>query len=169
MALLLLLLLCQLMSPGGSRLLYSSDCLVSTRNWAIASMSQRNLLSRLPPWFSHWLGYRATPPPVTPVYIVWLWSFIGTFCGLSIIQAILIHGHPFTARHVPILIASYVCVLLRYPISLPLWCLSRHCCSITSTSLPNLLDISGASTKGTGSAFSAASQSSGYCFEASGC
>ncbi|KAJ6474224.1 HPP family-domain-containing protein [Mycena sanguinolenta] len=64
-------------------------------------------LSRLPPWISHWLGYRAAPPPKRPDYIVWLWSFIGAFCGLSILQAVFGHAHYFVERNVPSIIASY--------------------------------------------------------------
>ncbi|EJD04511.1 uncharacterized protein FOMMEDRAFT_155653 [Fomitiporia mediterranea MF3/22] len=64
-------------------------------------------LARLPPWLSYWLGYRASPPPKRPNYIIWLWSFIGAFGGLSILQAVFGHTHYFIERNVPSIIASY--------------------------------------------------------------
>ncbi|KAL5495780.1 hypothetical protein ACEPAI_1244 [Sanghuangporus weigelae] len=64
-------------------------------------------LALLPSWLSHWLGYRSTPPPVRPNYIIWFWSFIGAFGGLSILQAIFGHAHYFIERNVPSIIASY--------------------------------------------------------------
>ncbi|KAJ7607947.1 HPP family-domain-containing protein [Roridomyces roridus] len=71
------------------------------------SPSRPPVLSRLPTWISHWLGYRAAPPPKRPDYIVWLWSFIGAFGGLSILQAVFGHAHYFIERNVPSIIASY--------------------------------------------------------------
>ncbi|KAJ3997500.1 HPP family-domain-containing protein [Lentinula boryana] len=64
-------------------------------------------LARLPRWISHWLGYRAGPVPKQPDYIIWIWSFIGAFGGLSILQAIFGHSHYFLQRDVPSIIASY--------------------------------------------------------------
>ncbi|KAF7341428.1 HPP family protein [Mycena venus] len=66
-------------------------------------------LARLPRWMSHWLGYRDpdTPPSTPPNYVVWLWTFIGAFSGLSIIQAVFVHSHHFVDHHVPSIIASY--------------------------------------------------------------
>ncbi|KAJ7510830.1 HPP family protein, partial [Mycena galericulata] len=66
-----------------------------------------SLLARLPPWISHWFGYRAVPPPKRPDYIVWLWSFIGAFCGLSILLAVFGHSHYFMEHKVPSIVASY--------------------------------------------------------------
>ncbi|KAF8168947.1 HPP family protein [Mycena galopus ATCC 62051] len=64
-------------------------------------------LARLPRWISHWLGYRVTLPPKQPDHVVWLWSFIGAFCGLSLLQAIFTHSHYFVKRNVPSIIASF--------------------------------------------------------------
>ncbi|KAJ6474257.1 HPP family-domain-containing protein [Mycena sanguinolenta] len=64
-------------------------------------------LARLPLWISHWLGYRVAPPPKRPDHIVWLWSFIGAFCGISILQAVFGHVHYFVERNVPSIVASY--------------------------------------------------------------
>jgi hypothetical protein len=72
-------------------------------------MAPPNRLARLPPWISHWLGYRSSPAKKQPVYIIYLWSFIGAFCGLSVLQAIFGHAHYFIDRHVPSIVASYVC------------------------------------------------------------
>ncbi|KAL8789437.1 MAG: hypothetical protein Q9213_001194 [Squamulea squamosa] len=69
----------------------------------------RNILSRLPTWISHWLGYRppsafSSPPPPHAIY---LWSFIGAFCGLSVLQAIFGQIGHFIDRGVPPILASY--------------------------------------------------------------
>lgn len=45
-----------------------------------------NILSRLPHSLSHWLGHRAIPPSKHPNYIIWIWSFIGAFGGLAVLQ-----------------------------------------------------------------------------------
>ena len=67
-------------------------------------------LARLPRWISHWLGYR--PEPVKPLstYQIALWSFITSFCGLSVVQAIFNYSDYFTERNVPGIVASYVSV-----------------------------------------------------------
>jgi hypothetical protein len=68
-------------------------------------------LSRLPRWLSRWLGYRDTSPPAPPhVYVLYLWPFIGAFCGLSLLQAVFGHADYFIDRGVPSIIASYVSV-----------------------------------------------------------
>ena len=74
-------------------------------------MSPANRLSRLPQWLSHWLGYRTSPPPKRSDYIVWMWSFIGAFGGISLIMAVFQQSHYFVERGVPPIIASYVSTL----------------------------------------------------------
>ncbi|KAH7916090.1 HPP family-domain-containing protein [Hygrophoropsis aurantiaca] len=64
-------------------------------------------LSRLPLPVSRWLGYRPSPPPPHPNYIVWFWSFVAAFCGISVIQAVFINAHYFMQRGVPSIVASY--------------------------------------------------------------
>ncbi|KAL0948306.1 hypothetical protein HGRIS_010898 [Hohenbuehelia grisea] len=64
-------------------------------------------LATLPAWFTRCLGYRASPPPKRPDWVVWLWSFIGAFCGISLIQAVFGQAHYFIDRGVPPIIASY--------------------------------------------------------------
>lgn len=71
-------------------------------------------LARLPAWFTHWLGYRATPPPKNPEYVTWLWSFIAAFCGISLLQAVFGHARYFIERGAPQIVASYVSRLLRH-------------------------------------------------------
>lgn len=65
-------------------------------------------LSRLPRWVSHWLGYRPEPSKPLPTWQIALWSFIASFCGLSVVQAIFHYSKYFTSRHVPGIVASYV-------------------------------------------------------------
>ncbi|KAF8172652.1 HPP family-domain-containing protein [Pholiota molesta] len=70
-------------------------------------MASPNRLSRLPPVISRWLGYRSSPPPKRPDYIIYLWSFIGAFGGISLLQAVFGQAHYFIERGVPTVIASY--------------------------------------------------------------
>jgi hypothetical protein len=70
-----------------------------------------NRLARLPKWLSFWLGYRETPPPPQPPYIVWFWSFMGAFTGLAIIQAIFGHVPYFIDKGVPSIVSCH-CPLL---------------------------------------------------------
>ncbi|KAJ7453263.1 HPP family protein [Mycena galericulata] len=69
--------------------------------------SYRSPLARLPHWISRWFGYRSTPPPKQPDYIMWFWAFIGAFLGLSVLQAVFGYPQYFLQRHVPSIIASY--------------------------------------------------------------
>ncbi|THC94458.1 hypothetical protein EYZ11_006061 [Aspergillus tanneri] len=70
-------------------------------------MPEQSLLARLPRWLSHWLGYRPDPPKPLPQYLVWFWSFISAFCGLSVLQALFNYSQYFIDRGVPGIIASY--------------------------------------------------------------
>jgi hypothetical protein len=65
-------------------------------------------LARLPRWMSHWLGYRPEAVKPRSKYEVALWSFITSFCGLSVVQAIFHYSDYFINRNVPGIIASYV-------------------------------------------------------------
>jgi CBS-domain-containing membrane protein len=64
---------------------------------------------------SRWFGYRGptAAPPTKTNYVVWIWSFIGAFGGLSVLQAIFINSEYFLQRRVPPIIASYVSVSKR--------------------------------------------------------
>ncbi|KJK68682.1 HPP family protein [Aspergillus parasiticus SU-1] len=70
-------------------------------------ISEKEFLARLPRTISHWLGYRENPPKPLHKYLVHLWSFIGAFCGLCVVQAIFNYSQYFIGRGVPGLIASY--------------------------------------------------------------
>ncbi|VDB96602.1 unnamed protein product [Peniophora sp. CBMAI 1063] len=70
-------------------------------------IGERPFLSRLPPWLSRWFGYRSSPPEKPPKYIIWFWSWIGAFCGLSVIMAVFGQAQYFINRKVPMLVASY--------------------------------------------------------------
>ncbi|KAF5392859.1 hypothetical protein D9757_000988 [Collybiopsis confluens] len=64
-------------------------------------------LSLLPTPISHFLGYRKTKPVPPRQPTIWLWSFLGAFCGLSVIQAVFIYAHYFVERGAPSIIPSY--------------------------------------------------------------
>lgn len=85
-------------------------------------------LSRLPKWLSFWLGYRETPPPIQPPYIVWFWSFVGAFTGLSIIQAIFGHVPYFVDKGVPSIGATAVLIYgaIESPLAQPRPVLGGH-------------------------------------------
>lgn len=68
----------------------------------------RHRLAAWPAWASRWLGYRATPPPKLSKPLIWFWTFIGAFSGLSVLQALFNYSHYFIGRGVPVIIASYV-------------------------------------------------------------
>jgi CBS-domain-containing membrane protein len=71
--------------------------------------ARKNPLSLLPSWVNRWFGYRAPgSSPSKTNYVIWLSSFVGAFCGLSIIQAIFDNAEYFIQRKVPSILASYV-------------------------------------------------------------
>ena len=72
----------------------------------------RNILKKWPTWLSRWFGYRPpdAAPPATTNYVVWIWSFIGAFGGLSVLQAIFTYSEYFLQRKVPSIIASYLSI-----------------------------------------------------------
>ncbi|KAF8881023.1 HPP family protein [Gymnopilus junonius] len=74
---------------------------------SVCNQSASSTLSRLPPWMSRWLGYHAEKQKVQLHYVMWIWTFIGAFCGMSRIQAVFGQAHYFIKRGVPPIIASY--------------------------------------------------------------
>lgn len=62
-------------------------------------------LARLPTWISFWLGYRKIPPPPEKNYIVWLWSFIGAFSCIAVIQALFGNVPYFVEKGVPSIVS----------------------------------------------------------------
>lgn len=71
-------------------------------------MTALNPLPCLPAWMSWWLGYRSAPSKQPPEYVIYIWSFIGAFCGLSILQAFFGRLAYFAEQGVPPIIVSYV-------------------------------------------------------------
>ncbi|EAU83028.1 HPP family protein [Coprinopsis cinerea okayama7 len=72
--------------------------------------TSKSRLARLPKWISFWLGYRETPPPPEPAYAAWLWSFIGAFSGISLVQALFGHVPYFVNKGVPSIGATAVLI-----------------------------------------------------------
>ena len=73
----------------------------------------QNVFENWPTWLSRWLGYRSSnaSPSSTTNYVVWIWSFIGAFGGLSVIQAVFTNAEYFVRRKVPQIVGSYVSIL----------------------------------------------------------
>jgi len=76
----------------------------------------------LPKPISHWFGYRAPPKgepkapvPATSVLLVWLFSFLGAFIGIAIIENVF-RNLPLLGGHsVPLVIASFgAAAILEY-------------------------------------------------------
>ncbi|KAF9257557.1 HPP-domain-containing protein [Marasmius fiardii PR-910] len=63
--------------------------------------------ARLPPWISRWIGYRAKPQPKLPEWGIWLWTWIGSFCGLCVVQAVFGQASYFTGREIPPIVAGF--------------------------------------------------------------
>jgi hypothetical protein len=66
-------------------------------------------LYRLPKWVSWWFGYRAALPRRVPTVYVWFWTFMGCFCGVSVVQAVFEQCSYFVERNVPGIVGSFVC------------------------------------------------------------
>ncbi|TFY83558.1 hypothetical protein EWM64_g465 [Hericium alpestre] len=81
------------------------QCYEETHEWV--NRPRPNILRHLPYWLSWWLGYRRTIPPRPSQYVVWIWSWIGAFCSLSVIMTVFGQAQYFIDRHVPLLVASY--------------------------------------------------------------
>ncbi|CAA7257441.1 unnamed protein product [Cyclocybe aegerita] len=79
-------------------------------------------LARLPTPVSRWLGYRDEAPPKQPDCVVWIWSFVGAFLGISVIQAVFQQAQYFVERGVPSIVASYgaSAVLIYGAVDVPL-------------------------------------------------
>ncbi|KAI9018522.1 HPP family protein, partial [Phycomyces nitens] len=81
-------------------------------------------LSTLPLSVSHWLGYRSPDkvykPP--PIWRIWMWSFLGAWMGICVLEVVFIYGTSFEHQHVPMIIGSFgaSAVLLYGAIDAPL-------------------------------------------------
>ncbi|RXW19108.1 hypothetical protein EST38_g6747 [Candolleomyces aberdarensis] len=80
------------------------------RGTAIPSQPNPSRLARLPTWISFWLGYRKEKPPPEKKYIVWIWSFIGAFTSISIIQALFGNVPYFVEKGVPSIGATAILI-----------------------------------------------------------
>ena len=65
-------------------------------------------LSHLPLPISHWFGYRQNTPKKRPDIIIYLWTWIGAFCGVAVIEAVFQRNPYFSDRGVPIIVGSFV-------------------------------------------------------------
>lgn len=64
-------------------------------------------LYRLPRFVSHFLGYREHEPSEPPDVLVWLWTWIGVFCGVATLEAVF--GSSFFMAHgVPAIVGGFV-------------------------------------------------------------
>jgi len=76
--------------------------------YQVRTSSNQHRLAKWPLWVSRWLGYRPASLPATrPAYIAWIWSFIGAFCGMSVLQLLFGKAHYFFANGVPSIVASF--------------------------------------------------------------
>ena len=65
-------------------------------------------LHHIPRFISHWFGYRPEPPKKRPDVIILLWTWIGAFCGVSVIEAVFQRNSYFVDRGVPMIVGSFV-------------------------------------------------------------
>jgi hypothetical protein len=65
-------------------------------------------LHYLPAPISHFLGYRSEIPKKRSDVVIWLWTWIGAFCSISVIEAVFQRNPYFSDRGVPIIVGSFV-------------------------------------------------------------
>ena len=65
-------------------------------------------LHKFPTSITRWFGYRKEHGPDVGNVMGAFWSFVGAFCGLSIIAAVFNNVDVIQAHHPPALIASFV-------------------------------------------------------------
>jgi hypothetical protein len=68
-------------------------------------------LHYLPQAISYFFGYRKDTPKKRPDVIIWLWTWIGAFCGVAVIEAVFQRNPYFSDRGVPIIVGSFVSLL----------------------------------------------------------
>ena len=87
----------------------------------------RNVVHRLPRPLSHFLGHRDGPQTEIGNILIAGWALLGGFVGVAVIEAVFMV--PAIKHHgVPLLVASFVCLLLRYLFLEPTLT-STGCCS----------------------------------------
>lgn len=65
-------------------------------------------LNILPTPISWFLGYRSKHRSRTSRLVIWLWAFIGAFCGIAIVEGVYSSKY-LKERGTPLVIASFVC------------------------------------------------------------
>ncbi|KAF2180385.1 HPP-domain-containing protein [Zopfia rhizophila CBS 207.26] len=80
---------------------------VESRLNVAAERRIQKTIALLPQWLSRFLGHRTAKPSPPPSYTVYLWGFVGSLCGLAIIQAVFGHSEYFTSRNAPPIVASF--------------------------------------------------------------
>jgi len=65
-------------------------------------------LHTLPHWLSWCLGYRRKAGRKISTAEVWLWTFIGAFCGVSVVQAVFERSEYFLERGVVNIVGAFV-------------------------------------------------------------
>jgi len=65
-------------------------------------------LHYLPLPISWFFGYRRNTPKKRPDVIIYVWTWIGAFCGVSVIEAVFQRNPYFSDRGVPIIVGSFV-------------------------------------------------------------
>jgi hypothetical protein len=80
------------------------------------------ILAHLPKPLAHALGYRRTPRVKLPSVIIYLWSFIGAFCGVSLIAGVFLTSHTLQRYNSPLIVPSFgaSAILLFQTIDSPL-------------------------------------------------
>src|SRR5579859_1041696 len=68
----------------------------------------RPWLHKLPTWANWGLGCRRKLPRKVTTVVVWIWTFIGAFCGVSVVQAVFERSQFFLDRHVVNIVGSFV-------------------------------------------------------------
>ncbi|KAF2841442.1 HPP family protein [Patellaria atrata CBS 101060] len=63
-------------------------------------------LRRLPTLLSRFLGYRENTTQDVGNILIWFWSAVGTFCGLTLVAGVFMNGPAWHSHHPPALVAS---------------------------------------------------------------
>jgi hypothetical protein len=65
-------------------------------------------LSHIPQPISHFLGYRKDAPRKRCDLIIYIWTWIGAFSGVAVIEAVFQRNPYFSDRGVPMIVGSFV-------------------------------------------------------------
>ena len=69
-------------------------------------------LHHLPRFISHFLGYREHKHEEPPDVLIWLWTWIGVFCGVATIEAVFRSSY-FMSHGVPAIVGGFVYLALK--------------------------------------------------------